>query len=67
MMGHNICFKGVIWKIIPTLSLLPLLIWSTKDVVTELYASLVAGYFKIAMLSLSRSKEFHLHFVSVSL
>ena len=29
LMGCNICFKGVIWKIIPNLSLLPLLIWST--------------------------------------
>ena len=29
MMGHNIHFEGVIWKIIPKLSLLPLLIWST--------------------------------------
>ena len=28
MMGHNICLKGVIWKIIPKLSLFPLLIWS---------------------------------------
>ena len=31
MMGHNICFKGVIWKIIPGLSFLPLLIWSTVN------------------------------------
>ena len=29
MMGHKICFNGKIWKIIPKLSLLPLLIWST--------------------------------------
>ena len=29
MMGHNISFKGVLLKIIPKLSLLPLLIWST--------------------------------------
>ena len=29
MMGPNIGFKGAIWKIIPKLSLLPLLIWST--------------------------------------
>ena len=28
MMGHNIHFKGVIWKIIPKLSLLPHLIWT---------------------------------------
>ena len=31
MMGHSICFKGVIWKIIPKLSLLPLLIWSIVE------------------------------------
>ena len=30
MMGRNICFKGVIWKIIPKLSVLPLLIWSIE-------------------------------------
>ena len=29
MMDHKICFKGVIWKIIPLLSLLPFLTWST--------------------------------------
>ena len=29
MMGHNIHFKALIWKIIPKLSPLPLLIWST--------------------------------------
>ena len=29
MMSHNIRFEGVIWKIIPKLYLLRLLIWST--------------------------------------
>ena len=29
MMGHKICFYGEIWLIIPKLSLLPLLMWST--------------------------------------
>ena len=29
MRGHNVCFNGKIRKIIPKLSLLPLLIWST--------------------------------------
>ena len=29
MMGHNIHFNGEIWIIIPKLSRLPLLIWST--------------------------------------
>ena len=28
MMDHNMCFKGEIWKIIPKLFLLLLLIWS---------------------------------------
>ena len=28
MMDHNIRFKGVIWKIIPKLYVLPLFIWS---------------------------------------
>ena len=31
MMGHSICFKGVIWKIISKLSLLPLLFWRTVE------------------------------------
>ena len=30
MRGHNVCFYAKIWKIIPKLSLLPLLIWSTE-------------------------------------
>ena len=30
MMGHNMCFTGEIWKIIPKLSLLPLLNWSKQ-------------------------------------
>ena len=30
MMGHNISFEGEIQKIIPKLSLLPLLFWSTE-------------------------------------
>ena len=29
MMGHKICFYGEMWLIIPKLSLMPLLIWST--------------------------------------
>ena len=34
-MGHNICFEGVIWKIIPKLCLLPLLIWNTGKLCDE--------------------------------
>ena len=29
MVGHKICLYGEIWLIIPKLSVLPLLIWST--------------------------------------
>ena len=32
MMAHNIRFNGIILKIIPKLSLLPLLIWSTANI-----------------------------------
>ena len=35
MRGHKICFCREILKIIPKLSLLPLLIWSTQTVVYE--------------------------------
>ena len=30
MRGHNLRFYGEIWKIIPKISLLPLLIWSSE-------------------------------------
>ena len=36
MMGHKICFNGKIWKIIPKLSPLSLLIWSTDGISLEL-------------------------------
>ena len=32
MMGHNICLKGLIWKLIPNLSLFSLPFWSTEPV-----------------------------------
>ena len=32
MMGHKICFYGELWLLIPKLSLLPLLIWSTDPI-----------------------------------
>ena len=32
MMGHKICFYGELWLLIPKLSLLPLLIWSTDHI-----------------------------------
>ena len=40
MMGPNMCFKGVIWKIIPKLSLLPLPICGTATCtyLSELYS-----------------------------
>ena len=36
MMGHKICFHGVKWLIIPKLSLLPFLIWSTGEGIRSL-------------------------------
>ena len=36
MMGHNLCFKGVIWKIIPKLTLSSLLNWGT--VISAIFA-----------------------------
>ena len=38
MMGHNICFYGEICLIIPKLSLLCLLIWSTRGLRAGLLA-----------------------------
>ena len=58
MMGPNICFKGVIWKIIPKLSLLPLLIWTTGS--TEPLAQHIKGgtySFPLAALSFADSKQ----------
>ena len=37
MRGHKRCFYGEIWKIIPKLFLLPLLIWSTVHVLFFIY------------------------------
>ena len=43
MMGHYICFKGVVWKLIPKLFVLPLLIWSTdKPLLVWLIADIIA-------------------------
>ena len=33
MRGHNICFYGEIWSVLPKLSMLPFLIWSTEALV----------------------------------
>ena len=35
MMGQNLCFEGVIGKIIPVLSSLPLYMWSTVQVTNK--------------------------------
>ena len=45
MMGHNIGFKGVIYKLIAKLSLIPLLIWST------IIFQIVCGYAHTLALS----------------
>ena len=44
MMGRNIRFKGVLWDIIPKLSFLPLLIWSTGHTVVKLPCSFVCKH-----------------------
>ena len=44
MMGLNICFYGEIWLIIPKLSLLLLLIWSTGITYTNLVSLDLAQY-----------------------
>ena len=41
MRGHNICFHEEIWIIIPKLSLLPLLIWTTDGSDTQSNDSLL--------------------------
>ena len=33
MVGHKICFYGKLWLIMPKLSLFPLLIWSTVQII----------------------------------
>ena len=46
MTGHNICYKGVLWEIIPKPSLLYLLIWSTdtfSDNVTHSHGARCKG------------------------
>ena len=51
MMGHKICFYGEIWLIIPKLSLLLLLIWSTGPYLFD-YKT-ITGY--IACLKIQKS------------
>ena len=51
MIGHNKCFKGVIWKIIPKLSLLPLLIWSTES-------SVIKGRFQLFQMDRNSANVF---------
>ena len=46
MMGHKICFYEEIWIIIPKLSLLLLLIWSTVRVKLFAYKNFYAKYNK---------------------
>ena len=61
MIGHNICLKGVIWKIIPKLSLLsqlPGLIWSTGILIIAL-SSVVSGKMLRVRLFKNREKSGH--------
>ena len=43
MRGHNICFDGVIRKIIPKLSLISPLIWNTADIICNTVKFLSIG------------------------
>ena len=58
MMGHKICFNGEIRLIIPKLSLLPLLIWSTK------YYDILNNYFSIWDTTYSISETLLQYFFS---
>ena len=65
MMGHNIRFEGVIWRIIPKLSLLTLLIWSTvmydkyKTMCKCLLISSLSGLTKNTLDSLGKLRHSH--------
>ena len=39
MMGHNICFKGKVWKIIPKLFPQPFLMWSIVILIKNAFQS----------------------------
>ena len=61
MMGHKICFYGEIWLIIPKLSLLLPLIWSTAFSILKEYMvsnSIVKWLFHIQFIKQAIS-EFH--------
>ena len=63
MVGHKLCFYGEIWLIIPQLSLLPLLIWSTglKKEFTTKEAMVFSCYYNLfqknTLLTLLHSKK----------
>ena len=38
MIGHKICFNRKVWKIIPKLSLFPILIWSAENIAMLFYS-----------------------------
>ena len=59
MMGHKIRFNGKTWKIIPKLSLLSLLIWSTAQNLGRMQNHLGRLYMKPYVLyrSLGRKQE----------
>ena len=54
MVGHKICSNGEIWLIIPKLSLLPLLIWSTAK-----------GSLEIVVYEKDRIRKYSCHFSEV--
>ena len=53
MMGHKICLNGKIWKIIPKLSLLPLLIWSTDLCFCKTQYGTPTYFFAVGLQSIS--------------
>ena len=53
-MGHNICYKGVIWKIIPKLILLPFDAGALVQSAGPLYADLFCA---VAQVHPSRHTE----------
>ena len=60
MMGHNIRLKGEIWKLIPKLSLLPLLMLSTANIFREDEAPLKAELLLTERIRSWKSKLFPL-------
>ena len=57
MMGHKIRFYGEIWLIIPKLSLLPLLYWSTDYRIAAISHNVQHAYVHCSEITLSQSHD----------